>query len=74
MVFCTEIRGKPLWHSDFLVRPGDLTSRKLLPALFNLFIKEYIPPQFYILGCARSSLDDKKIPAECKGGYFGEKS
>jgi len=37
---------------------GDLTERKLIPSLFNLFQKKLLPACFYVLGCARSSLDD----------------
>ncbi|MCX5774696.1 MAG: glucose-6-phosphate dehydrogenase [Fusobacteria bacterium] len=37
---------------------GDLTKRKLLPALFNLFITRRVPKNFYILGYARTILND----------------
>lgn len=30
---------------------GDLTRRKLIPALFSLFTKKLLPERFYILGC-----------------------
>lgn len=33
---------------------GDLTSRKLIPSLFNLFINGGLPEPFFIVGCARS--------------------
>src|SRR5438874_2487279 len=33
---------------------GDLTHRKLLPALYNLFCKGRLPNNFNIIGCARS--------------------
>src|SRR5690348_4617111 len=32
---------------------GDLTSRKLVPALYNLFRRQRLPPQFQIVGFAR---------------------
>ena len=35
---------------------GDLTSRKLLPALFNLWLKGRMPSNFHIVGTARSPL------------------
>jgi len=32
---------------------GDLTQRKLIPALFHLFQKKILPPHFYIVGFSR---------------------
>jgi glucose-6-phosphate 1-dehydrogenase len=43
---------------------GDLTHRKLLPALFNLFRKKRIPENFQILGFATRPWDDKQFRAE----------
>src|SRR5829696_491764 len=34
---------------------GDLTSRKLVPALFNLFIDNYLPRDFAVVGVGRTS-------------------
>lgn len=34
---------------------GDLTSRKLIPALFNLFLDGYLPEAFFVAGIGRSS-------------------
>ena len=44
---------------------GDLTSRKLLPALHNLQVEGLIPAETSILGTARSTYDD--FAAEMKG-------
>ena len=40
---------------------GDLTSRKLMPALFNLFIDDYLPDEFAVAGIGRTDYggDDK---------------
>ena len=35
---------------------GDLTSRKVVPALFNLYVNNGLPHSFLILGCARTKL------------------
>ena len=35
---------------------GDLTGKKLLPALYHLYIQEGMPKHFIILGCARTPL------------------
>ena len=40
---------------------GDLTRRKLIPALFNSFCKERLPAQFNIIGYARRDWDNKKF-------------
>ncbi len=37
---------------------GDLTARKLVPALFNLFLKERLPAGTRVLGVARSEYTD----------------
>ena len=37
---------------------GDLAVRKLLPALYSLFIAGALPERFFVLGAARTALDD----------------
>lgn len=48
---------------------GDLTSRKLIPALFNLFIDGYLPDDFIVAGVGRTSFggDDKYTEHLLKG-------
>jgi glucose-6-phosphate 1-dehydrogenase len=36
---------------------GDLTVRKLIPALFNLYLNGGLPESFQIVGCGRTGLD-----------------
>lgn len=38
---------------------GDLTARKLVPSLFNLFRNRTLPRPFGIVGCGRTALDDQ---------------
>ncbi|MDQ1333162.1 MAG: glucose-6-phosphate 1-dehydrogenase [Thermodesulfobacteriota bacterium] len=38
---------------------GDLTERKIVPALFDLYRKGEIPAPFRVVGCARTHLDDQ---------------
>jgi len=49
---------------------GDLTIRKLIPAVFNLFERGYLPDDFKIVGASRTSYSDeefrKKVIAENK--------
>ena len=52
---------------------GDLTRRKLLPALFDLYRKNMLPQSFAILGVARSEFTDhsfrQKMADELSGSY-----
>lgn len=45
---------------------GDLTKRKLLPSLFELFLRDSLPSHFVILGAARSDFSDKSFRDEQK--------
>jgi glucose-6-phosphate 1-dehydrogenase len=38
---------------------GDLTKRKLLPALYNLAVNGLLPREFAFIGVARKNLDDE---------------
>src|SRR5436305_823110 len=37
---------------------GDLTARKLIPALFNLHLKKRLPPEAHVVGVARTAFTD----------------
>lgn len=39
---------------------GDLTNRKLIPALYNLYIDNYLPEKFDIIGIGRSSFPSQE--------------
>ena len=43
---------------------GDLTSRKLLPSLFELYVRGLLPDRFCILGAARTAYGDEEFRAE----------
>ncbi len=65
-MFCVE---SPAPHCGFVVfgASGDLTRRKLIPALVNLFKRELLPKDFFFLGCGRRKLADddfRKIAAD----------
>ena len=40
---------------------GDLTARKLVPALFNLYVAKQLPEQFAVLGASRSNMGDDEF-------------
>lgn len=43
---------------------GDLTSRKLVPALYNLFLDGWMPPHFEIVAMGRTEYTDEKFRGE----------
>jgi glucose-6-phosphate 1-dehydrogenase len=45
---------------------GDLTKRKLLPALYTLAAERMLPPSFAIVGFARKPMTDEEFRAEMK--------
>ncbi|HWD09019.1 MAG TPA: glucose-6-phosphate dehydrogenase [Actinomycetota bacterium] len=44
---------------------GDLTGRKLMPALYNLFIEGLLPDRFAVIGYARSRYSDDEFRDLC---------
>jgi len=38
---------------------GDLTKRKLIPALYDLYLQDLLPEQFAVLGASRTKLSDE---------------
>src|ERR1700710_2087569 len=40
---------------------GDLTSRKIAPALYNLFLDGWMPAQFSIIGTGRTKYSDQQF-------------
>ncbi len=47
---------------------GDLTRRKLIPALFDLHIKGRLPEDFRIVGVSRSAISDEDFRQRMKSG------
>lgn len=63
---CTGIE-----HSDpstlvIVGATGDLTARKLVPALFNLHLNDGLPDPFRIVGCGRTKLNDLQFRRKMK--------
>ena len=50
---------------------GDLSYRKLLPALFNLERKDLLPESIRIIGCSRTVLSDEEFRAQALEGLKG---
>ena len=47
---------------------GDLTWRKLIPALYDMYYQRLMPEQFGILGVERASLTDGEFRDKMAGG------
>jgi glucose-6-phosphate 1-dehydrogenase len=45
---------------------GDLTSRKLVPALFSLKVQKLLPEKFAVIGCGRTELTDNDFRNKMK--------
>ena len=46
---------------------GDLTARKIAPALFRLFCSDLLPRSFFIAGCARTPLNNEQFRKHLRG-------
>ncbi len=47
---------------------GDLSWRKLVPALFNLYLEEWLPERFYILGVDLKSMTKEEFASHLREG------
>src|SRR6187397_3000523 len=47
---------------------GDLNSRKITPALYNLFLDGWLPDQFCIVGTGRTKLTDEEFRSKLLEG------
>ncbi|MEM7330501.1 MAG: glucose-6-phosphate dehydrogenase [Chloroflexota bacterium] len=47
---------------------GDLTTRKLIPGLYNLYCKKRLPNTFIIMGLSRGAWTDEQFRSEMKKG------
>jgi glucose-6-phosphate 1-dehydrogenase len=48
---------------------GDLTARKLVPALYNLYLYDGLPKPFVILGASRTSMSHEEFRERLKASY-----
>jgi glucose-6-phosphate 1-dehydrogenase len=56
----TDTAGEPC-AMVILGAHGDLTKRKLLPALYALFVQDLLPPGFCIVGLSRTKMSDDEF-------------
>ncbi len=57
---CTEMKPVPNLMVIFGAS-GDLTKRKLIPALFSLYLRELFHPSSMVVGCARSKISTEEF-------------
>ncbi len=53
---------------------GDLTARKVIPAIYNLYLNNCLPVPFRIVGCARSRMDDNEFRNSMRKTLISEKA
>ncbi len=46
---------------------GDLTKRKLMPALFDLYLRDLLPEQFAVVGTGRTNFSDESFRESMEG-------
>jgi len=49
---------------------GDLSHRKLIPALFSLHVQQLLPPNFMVLGVGRTAFSDDQYRAEMRRSLY----
>jgi glucose-6-phosphate 1-dehydrogenase len=47
---------------------GDLTRRKLIPALYDLFLDKWLPEQFAVVGVSRTGMSDDQFREHLRSG------
>ena len=59
-------RGAPPTLIVIFGASGDLTKRKLLPAIYNLSMDNLLPSDFYLIGYGRSKIEDAEFQKQCR--------
>lgn len=62
---CEVVAGRPCGYAIFGAS-GDLTHRKLIPAVFSLFRAKKVPEEFFVVGFARSIMGDTAFRLKVK--------
>jgi glucose-6-phosphate 1-dehydrogenase len=71
MTNAPRAEGVPIPSSATIVifgASGDLTQRKLIPALFTLDVQGHLPPRYAVVGVARTEFDDDGFRQYLKAG------
>ena len=65
-IYCSENKPEPCGMVIFGAS-GDLSHRKLFPALFTLFERGLLPDRFFVVGCGRTHLTDEEFQDKVSG-------
>ena len=69
------IEGKPDPSTIVIIgASGDLTARKIIPALFNLYLNKILPDPLLIVGCSRTKMSDENFRNKIKKALTGAKN
>src|SRR5713226_4561988 len=62
-LYADEKQGRPGDRCAMVIfgASGDLTKRKLLPALYNLARKKLLPQDFALIGCANQDISEDEF-------------
>jgi glucose-6-phosphate 1-dehydrogenase len=69
---CETVRPKDPCSIVIFGASGDLTARKLVPALYNLYRSDGLPKPFTIVGCSRTPLSDDEFRGKLREALAGE--
>ena len=72
-IICAEI-GAPPTAMVVFGASGDLTRRKLLVSLFEIFKRGLLDERFYLLGCGRKEISDEDFRQIAEGAIREESS
>src|SRR5216110_929657 len=64
----TAIHASPPCAMVIFGASGDLTKRKLIPALYNLALERLLPAGFSVIGVARHDMDSDAFRTAMKAG------
>ena len=62
------ITGRSPRSSSFSGAAGDLSWRKLIPALYNLYLDHWLPEKFLIIGTGHRHTSDKQFRQHLREG------
>ena len=69
------IEGRPPPSTIVIIgASGDLTARKIIPALFNLYLNETLSDPLLIVGCARTKMSDEDFRNKMKKALIDRKN
>lgn len=71
---CEQLPAVPLQPCSIVIfgGSGDLTRRKLIPALYSLYVQDRLPANFTVVGCSRTVMNDEQYRRTLYRRYLQE--